>query len=203
MQIQPNTVKLPPGALPPQNGIATEESSAEKDKPSVVQEKFQDAVAGTFYRTMLKALRSTEKKPAYLDGGQAEDIFKGQLDEQFSDLLAKNNGAELSDSLFQVMQERWKSQAAASSGLSATNGSTSDTESITASNSESNTKSTDPLQHLIDAVTKSRTEFPAGVPLPKGPAASLSLPQVREQAATRSYNTASLQETAHVLNLVG
>jgi len=139
-------------------------------------------------------LRSTEKKPAYLDGGQAESIFKGQLDEQFSDVLAKNNGAELSDSLFQVMQERWKSQAAAAQSPAVKNGS--------ASNTETNAKS-DSLQTLIDAVNKNQTELPAGVPLPKGPASSLSLPPGRGPAATRSYNTASLQETAHVLNLVG
>ena len=191
MQIQPNPVKLPPGALPSTSGIVTDKPGVDTDKASVVQEKFQDAVAGTFYRTMLKALRSTEKKPAYLDGGQAEDIFKGQLDEQFSDLLAKSNGAELSDSLFQVMQQRWKSQASAAQLSSGA-----------ASEKESSATS-DPLQTLIDTVNKNQTQLPAGVPLPKGPASSLSLPQGREHAAARSYTTASLQETAHVLNLVG
>ena len=199
MQIQPHTVKLPPGALASQGGLSTEKPNIDTDKAGVVQEKFQDAVAGTFYRTMLKALRSTEKKPAYLDGGQAEDIFKGQLDEQFSDLLAKHNGAELSDALFQVMQQRWRSQAADGEQPSGNSGSVMDTTAGQGS---------DPLQTLIDTVTKSRTELPPGVPLPKGPAPSLRGSQAEGSpaggsAAQRSYTTASLQETAHVLNLVG
>ena len=37
-----------------------------------VREKFQDFTAGTFYKTMLKALRSAQQKPAYFHGGQAE-----------------------------------------------------------------------------------------------------------------------------------
>lgn len=194
MQIQPHTVKLPPGALAPQTGASAVKPNSDTDKEGVLQEKFQDAVAGTFYRTMLKALRSTEKKPAYLDGGQAEDIFKGQLDEQFSDLLAKHNGAELSDSLFQVMRQRWRAQAAEGGTPSASSSSVLDNKAGAAS---------DPLQSLIDAVTNSQTEPPPGVPLPKGPASSVRRSQAEGSAAQRSYTTASLQETAHVLNLVG
>jgi len=52
MQIQPNSVKLPAGAFPSQSEIATDKPGPDENKAGVVQEKFQDAVAGTFYRTM-------------------------------------------------------------------------------------------------------------------------------------------------------
>jgi Rod binding domain-containing protein len=66
----------------------------------LVREKFQDFVAGTFYKQMLKALRSTQGKPAYFHGGQAEEIFKSQMDEHVTDQLAKSHGEPFASGLF-------------------------------------------------------------------------------------------------------
>ncbi len=73
------------------------------------QDAFQDFVAGTFYKMMLKSLRSTEQKPAYFHGGRAEEIFKGQLDQTIAEDLAKEHGAAFSDPLFQVFTQQVRS----------------------------------------------------------------------------------------------
>lgn len=65
-----------------------------------VKEKFQDFVAGTFYKMMLKEMRKMHDKPAYLHGGQAEDIFQGQLDQQVAEDLAHKHGDALVGPLY-------------------------------------------------------------------------------------------------------
>lgn len=69
-----------------------------------VREKFQEFTAGTFYKTMLKALRSSQHKPAYLHGGQAEDIFQSHLDNEFSTRFAKDYGDQFAGPLYDVYQ---------------------------------------------------------------------------------------------------
>lgn len=64
------------------------------------KEAFQEFVSGTFYQQMFKAMRSTQKKAKYFHGGQAEDVFQSQLDQKFSEELAKSNGGSFSDSLY-------------------------------------------------------------------------------------------------------
>lgn len=65
-----------------------------------VREKFQEFTAGTFYKTMLKALRSAQQKPAYFHGGQGEEIFQSHLDGEFAERFAKDFGDRFSGPLF-------------------------------------------------------------------------------------------------------
>src|SRR3569623_3576163 len=80
--------------------------SASDDKPAPtaaeleVRAKFQEFVSGTFYKQMLKSMRSSQKKPAYFHGGQAEDIYQSQMDEIVTDDFAKNHGNNIADSLY-------------------------------------------------------------------------------------------------------
>ncbi len=78
------------------------------------KDAFQDFVAGTFYKMMLKSLRSAEQKPAYFHGGRAEEIFRGQLDQNIAEDLAKEHGAAFSDPLFQVFAQQIRSANQAS-----------------------------------------------------------------------------------------
>lgn len=78
-----------------------------------IRKQFQNAIAGTFYRQMMKSLRSTTGKPAYLHGGQAEEIFRGQLDEIMADQLAAGSGQVFSDRLFELQFPHLKTGAAA------------------------------------------------------------------------------------------
>ena len=64
------------------------------------RDKFEEFVAGTFYSQMLKALRSAESKPAYFHGGQAEETFRGQLDQHVVESLAQKRGGGLAEPLF-------------------------------------------------------------------------------------------------------
>lgn len=65
-----------------------------------VRGKFQDFVAGTFYKTMLKALRDTQRPPKYFHGGQAEQIFQGQFDQQIAEQMARQHGKSFADPLY-------------------------------------------------------------------------------------------------------
>ena len=63
---------------------------------------FQDFVAGTFYKEMLKSLHKMHSKPAYFYGGNAEKVFQGQLDQQIGEDLARSHGSQLSDGLYEA-----------------------------------------------------------------------------------------------------
>ncbi len=56
------------------------------------KEAFQDFVAGTFFKMMLKSLRSTQGEVAYIGGGKAEQTFRGQLDQRIAEDLAREHG---------------------------------------------------------------------------------------------------------------
>lgn len=68
---------------------------------------FQEFVAGTFYQQMLKALRSSEEEVPYIGGGQAEKLFRGQLDMQIASDLAQSHGETLSSSLYESFASRF------------------------------------------------------------------------------------------------
>lgn len=61
---------------------------------------FQKAVAGMLFSQMMKAMRSTVGKPAYLHGGQAEEVFQGQLDQTIVEQLAESQGGKFVGDLY-------------------------------------------------------------------------------------------------------
>jgi Rod binding domain-containing protein len=67
-----------------------------------VREKFQDFAAGTFYKEMLKSLRSGQKHSKYFYGKQAEEIFRGQFDQQIAEDMARQHGAAFANPLFEA-----------------------------------------------------------------------------------------------------
>jgi Rod binding domain-containing protein len=70
------------------------------DEQLQVRQTFQDFVAGTFYKQMFKALRSTENQPAYMHGGKAEEMFQNQMDQQVAENLARDQGSDLVGPLY-------------------------------------------------------------------------------------------------------
>ncbi len=64
------------------------------------KQAFQNFVAGTFFKQMLKSLRSGQGEIQYLGGGQAEKMFRGQLDQQLAEDLAKDHGAHFAAPLY-------------------------------------------------------------------------------------------------------
>ncbi|MHC4879353.1 MAG: hypothetical protein ACYTGL_23095 [Planctomycetota bacterium] len=61
----------------------------------------QQSIGGTFFRQMMKALRSTTGNAAYFNGGQAEKIFQGQLDEIIIEKLAESSGDIFTEGMFE------------------------------------------------------------------------------------------------------
>jgi Rod binding domain-containing protein len=91
--------------------------AAEKPQDDLTaREAFQDFVAGTFFKQMLKSLRATQGKPAYFHGGQAEEMFQSQLDQQVAEDLAKTHGAPFADRLFEAFSNRQRSVNLSSRG---------------------------------------------------------------------------------------
>ena len=78
-------------------------------KKPLVEEKFQDFVGSTFYREMLKSLRSGQKHSKYFYGGQAEEIFRGQLDQQISEELGHTHAGHLAGPLFEAYSRQHQS----------------------------------------------------------------------------------------------
>ncbi len=86
------------------NGMAVSQLQSGQNVPDeqAIQTKqaFQDFVAGTFFKMMLKSLRSTQGEVAYIGGGQAEQTFRGQLDQQIAEELAREHGEAFSAPLY-------------------------------------------------------------------------------------------------------
>lgn len=90
---------------------------------------FQESVGGIFFGQLVKSLRATQGKPAYLHGGRAEELFQGQLDQEVVKKLSTEKSGPFIHELFQQflnVQDRQKSlqeavaalQSAASPDLS-------------------------------------------------------------------------------------
>ena len=77
-------------------------SQKPRSKALEVREKFQDFAAGTFYKEMLKSLRSGQKHTKYFYGGQAEEIFRGQMDQQVAEDMAHQYGGPFANPLFEA-----------------------------------------------------------------------------------------------------
>ena len=67
----------------------------------ILPDAFDQFVGDTFFRQMLKSMRSGTGKPEFLHGGQAEEIFQSQLDELMITDLVKATKDSFSADLFQ------------------------------------------------------------------------------------------------------
>ena len=77
----------------------------ENAEPSEMREKFQQFVAGTFFRTLLDAMRNTVEQGSLMHGGRAEEIFRAQLDQTLVDKMADSHGGGIADEMFQQFQQ--------------------------------------------------------------------------------------------------
>jgi peptidoglycan hydrolase FlgJ len=69
---------------------------------SEVREKFDTFVGETFYGQLMKEMRKTVDKAAYFDGGRAEEIFRGQLDQKIAQGMAKANASTFTGPMFEL-----------------------------------------------------------------------------------------------------
>ena len=108
MQINPaqlGTVKaLRPGPQSAQEQL---------DGAQKLKDAYTDFVGKTFFGQLLKSMRSTVGKPAYFHGGQAEEVFSAQLDQQMADHMSEASAEQFAEPMF---RQQFPRQAALLSG---------------------------------------------------------------------------------------
>jgi peptidoglycan hydrolase FlgJ len=76
------------------------------DSARELRDAYRDFVGKTFYGQMLKSMRSTVGKPAYFHGGQTEEVFRSQLDQQLADHMTAASADTLADPMFRLQFPR-------------------------------------------------------------------------------------------------
>ena len=67
------------------------------DRPGM--KKAAEDFESLFLNIVLKAMRDTVPKSGLIDGGNAEDIYKGMLDEEYSKMMAQQRHTGLADNI--------------------------------------------------------------------------------------------------------
>ena len=65
-----------------------------------VKDTFRTFIGEAFFGQMMKAMRSTQGKPAYFHGGHAEEVFRGQLDQALSQEMTAASADKIADPMF-------------------------------------------------------------------------------------------------------
>ena len=64
---------------------------------------FHQFVGEVLYGQLLKSMRNTQSKPAYFDGGRAEEIFQQQLDQTLVEKMSEAGSKTITDPMFELM----------------------------------------------------------------------------------------------------
>jgi peptidoglycan hydrolase FlgJ len=78
-------------------------TALDKDKLSE-REAFDRFVGGTFFRQLLGAMQKTVGKAPYFHGGQAEEVFRAQLNETLADKMAEATADQFTGPMFELFQ---------------------------------------------------------------------------------------------------
>jgi Rod binding domain-containing protein len=100
-----------PIVVPPRGILVDAKTHAVGSKPQdagELRERFTQFVGEAFFGQMIKAMRSTAGKPAYFHGGRAEEVFQGQLDQQFAQHLTEASAARFAEPMFDRQFPRLK-----------------------------------------------------------------------------------------------
>jgi len=65
---------------------------------------FHQFAGQTMFGQMLKSMRETQQKPAYIHGGRTEEIFQEQLDNVLVEKMTAATPYSFSDNMFSLMQ---------------------------------------------------------------------------------------------------
>ncbi len=75
-------------------------SNPDVQKARDVQEHFTQFVGETFFGQMIKAMRLTQGEAAYFNGGRAEEVFRGQLDQKLAEELTTASADQIANPMF-------------------------------------------------------------------------------------------------------
>ena len=96
---------LLPDPLAPGSRSLAPNASGGPDKPEL-HKAFTDFVGQTFFGELLKQMRASVGKPAYLHGGMGEDIFQSQLDQVLVERITDASAATFSDPMYHLLTAR-------------------------------------------------------------------------------------------------
>ncbi|MFV2066774.1 MAG: rod-binding protein, partial [Pirellulales bacterium] len=65
-----------------------------------VRDAFTSFMGQTFFSQMIGAMRTSVGEAAYFHGGQAEEIFRGQLDQQLAEKMAETTRDQFGGPMF-------------------------------------------------------------------------------------------------------
>ena len=90
---------------PPRSRTAPSAKAAENP---ALRKAFDQFVGETFYGQMLQAMRKSQSKPAYFNGGRAEEVFTQQLDQALTKKLAETSANKLSGPMYNLFTQQRK-----------------------------------------------------------------------------------------------
>ena len=67
-----------------------------------LREAFDQFVGETFYGQMLSSMRKMTGKAAYFDGGRAEEVFRGQLDQVLAEKMTAASADTFTGPMFEL-----------------------------------------------------------------------------------------------------
>lgn len=70
------------------------------EKAQELKQAYGDFIGKSFFGQLMKSMRSTVGKPAYFDGGRAEEVFRGQLDQTLADHMTVASADKIADPMF-------------------------------------------------------------------------------------------------------
>jgi hypothetical protein len=95
-----NAIPLDHGAIKPlHQGAKT--AAQQLEDAQALKKAYADFVGKTFFGQMMKAMRSTVGKPAYFHGGQAEEAWRSQLDQQLVDSMSDASAPQIAGPMFE------------------------------------------------------------------------------------------------------
>ena len=95
-------MKINPAQLQAIKPLRSESSSAQQQvkEAKEVRDAFRMFVGESFFGQLMKSMRSTQGKPAYFHGGQAEEVFRGQLDQSLAQEMTAASADKIADPMF-------------------------------------------------------------------------------------------------------
>lgn len=76
-------------------------NESERTDQSALKQKFQEFVAGTFFKTLTKAMRKATPEGKLMHGGRSEQLFREHLDNVLATRMATSKGSPFSDAFFE------------------------------------------------------------------------------------------------------
>lgn len=95
-----SNIFAPTPVLPPP--LPTADKAPAADSDDAARDKFNEVMGEMLLTQVLKSMRKTVGKPAYFDGGPAEEMFTQQLDQVLAQKIAKTSGDKLLGSMYDL-----------------------------------------------------------------------------------------------------